>query len=51
MFEGEAGALFDDAMLAFLDATLRDDDTDLAAMGDEVEASGTAEWRVRPAAG
>ncbi len=51
VFEGEAGALFDDAMLAFLDATLRDDDTDLAAMGDEVEASGTAEWRVRPAAG
>jgi len=51
VFEGEAGVLFDDATLAFLDATLRGDDADLAAMGDEVEASGAAEWRVHAEAG
>jgi dienelactone hydrolase len=46
VFEGEAGEMFDDAVLAFLDATLREDEAGLAAFGDEIEAAGP-EWRVR----
>ena len=51
VFEGVPGELFDDAVLAFLDAELRGDGEGLDAMAGEVEASGTAEWRVRPAPG
>jgi len=51
VFEAEAGELFDDAMLAFLAAELRGDDAGLEAVAGEVEASGAAEWRVRPSPG
>jgi fermentation-respiration switch protein FrsA (DUF1100 family) len=51
VFSGEAGELFDEAMLAFLAAELRGDDAALDAMASEVEASGIADWRVRTAAG
>ena len=51
VFGGEAGELFDEATLAFLAAELRGDDAALGAMAGEVEASGTADWRVRTAAG
>ena len=52
VFTGEPGRLLNEAAIAFLDAHLRDDDTALdalAAMEDEVAASGVGEWRVKPA--
>lgn len=49
VFAGEAGRLFNDATLAFLDAQLRADDDALAAVASEVMASGVAEWRTKPA--
>ena len=48
VFTGDAGRLFADAALAFLDAQLRDDGDALDAMGDEVAAGGVAEWRTKP---
>ena len=50
VFGDAAGALFDAAMLGFLDAELRGDAEALDAAATEVEASGIAEWLVRPAA-
>jgi dienelactone hydrolase len=46
VFAGEPGRLFNDAVIAFLDAQLRGDDAQLDAMADDVAASGAAEWRV-----
>jgi dienelactone hydrolase len=46
VFFGEAGRLFDEAVVAFLDAELKDDAADLDAVGADVAASGAAEWRV-----
>lgn len=48
VFTGDAGRLFADAALAFLDAQLRDDGDALDAMGDEVAAGGVAGWRTKP---
>jgi dienelactone hydrolase len=47
VFTGEPGRLFNEAVIAFLDAELQGDDDALDAMADEVAASGIAEWRVR----
>jgi dienelactone hydrolase len=49
VFTGEPGRLFNEAMIAFLDAELKGDDAALETVGDEVAASGIAEWRVKPA--
>jgi dienelactone hydrolase len=46
VFFGEAGHLFDEAAVAFLDAELKRDPAALAAVGDDVAASGLADWRV-----
>jgi dienelactone hydrolase len=48
VFAGEEGRLFDDAAVAFLDAQLKGDGAALDALGAEAEASGIAEWRVKP---
>ena len=48
VFVGEEGRLFADAAVAFLDAHLMGDEGALAAFGDEVTASGVAEWRTGP---
>jgi predicted dienelactone hydrolase len=48
VFGGDSGRLFSEAVLAFLDAQLRDDSDALDAMGDAVAASGVAEWRTKP---
>lgn len=51
VFTGEAGRVFDEAVLAFLDAELRDGDTAaLDAVGAEVVSSGHGEWRTKPPA-
>ncbi len=46
VFLGEPGRLFDEAVVAFLDAELKDDPAALDAIGADVAASGAAEWRV-----
>jgi hypothetical protein len=46
VFFGEPGRLFDRAVVAFLDAELKDDPAALDAVGDDVAASGVADWRV-----
>jgi hypothetical protein len=46
VFFDEPGRLFDEAVVAFLDAELKDDPAALDAVGDDVAASGVAEWRV-----
>ena len=45
MFVGVDGELFDEAVLAFLDAELRDDPAALDSLGDTVAASGRGELR------
>jgi dienelactone hydrolase len=46
VFFGEPGRLFDEAVVAFLDAELKDDPVALDSVGADVAASGAAEWRV-----
>jgi dienelactone hydrolase len=48
VFLGEPGQLLDEAVVAFLDAQLKDDTAALDALGAAVDASGIAEWRARP---
>ena len=50
VFAGAPGRLFNDAMLAFLDAQLRGDDDALDALDAELSANDAAEWRTKPAA-
>jgi dienelactone hydrolase len=45
VFTGDPGRLFNEAALAFLDAELRDDDSLLEALPDEVAATGIADFR------
>ena len=47
IFADEPGRLFNDAVIAFLDAQLKGDSAALDAFGDEVPIS-AGEWRVKP---